>query len=186
MPPQMDRAENSKPSRLQDCFSTLSDGYTDLLVARPVRTETVERLPEADRIFAEAPKNLRPEMILGHQRTRDSVQRSHHAPVLNRPCRPDEREQVGELWNRETQIRFRANFPLILQIRTILAHDREAWFVRDIEPGSADLHSNNYSSQQIFKYLRNSGLDGNEPQCRLYAQCRLLRRRLLPYSFRQV
>ena len=44
----------------------------------------------------------------------DCVEWAHHASVLDRPGRSNKGDEVGEVWNGETEIGFGANFPFFL------------------------------------------------------------------------
>lgn len=63
----------------------------------------------------------------------DLHQRAHHATVLHRPVGPDERQEVGEVRDRQPQVPFRADLPFLRQLDSVLPHDREAWTVRHVE-----------------------------------------------------
>lgn len=52
---------------------------------------------------------------------------------LNRPCRPNKRQEVREVRYGQAKIRFGADLPFILEIKSILADDGEARTVGDIE-----------------------------------------------------
>ena len=61
------------------------------------------------------------------------MQWAHNTTVLNRPCWANEQQHVRKVGYRQTQVRLRADLPLLTKIDAILANDRESWFVCDVK-----------------------------------------------------